>query len=96
MENKDAIIESLIAGGIIGAALGAVLTNKTDNKVLSAVAGAVLLATYNANLQAQKTNIPVYVKEDEGLYEIKPGGVKTKIKSFKKNRNHLPKDFQLK
>lgn len=96
MENEDKIIESLIAGGIIGAALGAILTNKKDNTVLSAVASAVLFATYNANQQAQKTNIPVYVKEDEGLYEIKPGGIKTKIKSLKKSKTNLPKVFQLK
>lgn len=96
MENEEKIIENLIAGGIIGAALGAILTNKNNGTTIGALAGAVLMATYNANQQAQKTNVPVYVKEDEVLYEIKPGGIKTKIKSFKKNNTRLPKDFQLK
>ncbi len=96
MENDDKIIEHLIADGTIGTTLGAILTNKTKSNQLGAIAEAALMATYNANQQAQKTNVPVYVKENEGLYEIKPGGIKTKIKSFKKNKTNLPKDFQLK
>ncbi len=83
MNNDDEIIGSLIAGGIIGAALGSLLSEKNsagENTFLGALAGAAIVATYKANQNAQKTNVPVYVEENGSLYEQTTNGEKRFIK----------------
>lgn len=97
MENDNEIVESLIAGGLIGAALGALLSkNKGDGSALAAIAGAALLATFKANEQAKKTNIPLYTEEDGNLYELQPGGSKKFIKTIEKSNIRLLESFNLK
>lgn len=95
--NDENIFQSLIAGGLIGAALGALLSkDKEEGATIGALAGAVILATYKANEQAQKTNLPVYVEEDGKLYEIQPGGIKRFIKDIPKPDFVPNKYFKLK
>jgi hypothetical protein len=95
-EDKD-IFESLIAGGVIGAALGALLAKKPkDGTIVGALAGAVILATFKANEQAQKTNIPMYVEENGNLYELQPGNTKRFVKTIEKTKTKLPEHFKLK
>ncbi len=95
--NDENIFQSLIAGGLIGAALGAILTkDKEEGATIGALAGAVILATYKANEQAQKTNLPVYVEEDGKLYEIKLGNEKRFIKNIPKPNFTPPRNFKLK
>jgi hypothetical protein len=85
MSNDDKILQSLIAGGLIGAALGALLSkNKEDGATIGALAGAAILATYKANEQAQKTNLPMYEEIDGKLYVIQPGGEKKFIRTLEK------------
>ncbi len=97
MKKDVEIFESLLAGGLIGAALGALLSkSKGDGALLGALAGAAILATFKANEQAQKTNVPVYVEQDGSLYEIQPGGNKIFIKTIEKSNVKLPKHFKLK
>jgi outer membrane lipoprotein SlyB len=97
MNQDDEIIESLIAGGLIGAALGALLTNgKKEAATLGAIAGAALLATYRANEQAKAANIPVWVEENNKIYEIMPGGEKRFIKELPTLGTRLKKHYKLK
>lgn len=95
-ENDQKIIQSLIAGGLIGASLGALIADDTDEGVsVGALAGAVILATFNANEMAQKTNLPVYIVENGKLFEIKSGGIKRYIKDIPKPNIELSKHFKL-
>ena len=95
--NDENIFQSLITGGLIGAALGALVSkNKEDGATIGALAGAVILATYKANEQAQKTNLPVYVEEDGKLYAIQPGGKKTFLKIIPKPNITISEHFKLK
>ena len=95
--NDENIFQSLIAGGLIGAALGGLLSkNKGGGATLGALAGAAILATYKANQEAMKTNIPVYVVEDSTLYEVQPGGERRFIKNIPKSTIEIPKHFTLK
>lgn len=95
--NDTNIFKSLIKGGLIGATLGALLyKNREEGVTIGALAGAVILATYKANIQAQKTNIPVYVEEEGKLYEIQPGGSKHFIKDLPKSKVLYNKHFKLK
>ena len=77
--------------------MGALLTkNKEEGATIGAIAGAVILATYKANEQAQKTNLPVYVEENSKLYEIQPGGKKRFIKNIPKPNITVSEHFKLK
>lgn len=97
MSNDDYIIKSLIAAGLIGGALGALLSkNKEEETTLGAIAGAVILATYKANKEAQKTNLPMYIEEEGKLFEIQPGGDKRFVKNINKPDVQLSEYFQLK
>lgn len=96
MQDDNEIFESLLIGGVIGAALGALITNNKSGSSLGAIAGAAILASYAANEKARKTNIPLLIKENNTLYEIKSDGSKRFIKSIPQNKKHLPKKFTLK
>ena len=96
-KNDENIFQSLIAGGLIGAALGALISkDREEGATIGALAGAVILATYKANEQAQKTNLPVYIEEDGKLFEIQPGGVKRFIKDIPKPNITPVEYFKLK
>jgi outer membrane lipoprotein SlyB len=95
MKKDDEIIESLIAGGLIGAALGALITGNNNGSGLGAIAGAVVIASLKANENAQKTNIPLLIEEDNILYEVKADGSKKIIKSISRNLKKVPKRFIL-
>ncbi|MCZ8169186.1 hypothetical protein [Flavobacterium sp.] len=97
MNEEDKIVEELIAGGIIGAALGALISkNKGEGAIVGALAGAAIMATYKANEQAQKTNVPFYSEEDGVIYQIQPGGSKVFIRKIDKSTTKIPKRFKLK
>lgn len=96
MDKDDEIVESLIAGGIIGAALGALLSkNKETGVTLGALAGAAILATFKANAAAKKTKIPMFIKENSALYELKADGTKHFVKTLEKPNIKLPQTFKL-
>ncbi len=96
MKKDDDILKSLIAGGFIGAALGALLSkNKNNGGTIGALAGAVILATYRANENAQKTNIPVFIEENGIVYEVNSKGEKKFIKKIQESRKPVPEKFQL-
>lgn len=95
--NDENIIRSLIAGGIIGSALGTLLSkDKEEGSIIGSIAGAVILATYKANEQARKTNLPVYIEENRKLYEIQPDGSKIYIKDIPKPNILFNEHFKLK
>ena len=97
MKKDDEIFESLIAGGLIGAALGALVAKeKGDGATLGALAGAVLLATFKANKQAQETKLPMFIEENGSLYEVSPNGKKVFIKPLEKSTVKLSQYFKLK
>ncbi len=86
-------MESLIERGLVGAALGA-LINKNDD--LGVLAFAVLLATFRANENAQKTNIPVYIEQDGAIYELSGNGERKFIKRIEESNKQIPEFFKLK
>lgn len=97
MKNNDEILQSLIAGGLIGAALGALIADKDKQSgaELGALAGAVLFATFKANENAKKVNIPMIVEENNAIYEISPDGTKRFIKEIPKSKIEIPSNFIL-
>jgi hypothetical protein len=96
MKNDQEILQFLIKGGLIGGALGALLSkDKTEGSLLGAIAGAAIFATFRANEEAQKTNVPMYVVEDGYLYQIDKNGTKTQIRKVEKPNIQLKKHFKL-
>ncbi len=97
MNDDDKILETLIAGGIIGGAMGALLSkNKEAGATLGAIAGAAILATFKANQEAKKTNLPMYIEEGGYLCQILPGGRKITIRKIEKPAVKLQQTFKLK
>lgn len=95
-KKKETQIESLIAAGVIGAALGALVSkNKGAGAALGAIAGAAIAASWEAYENAQETNLPLMVEEDDVLYEVRPNGTKKKIKNLPPSNKQLPKRFEL-
>lgn len=77
------MLESLIAGGVVGAALGALLAKKKEQgATLGAIAEAAIVATYRANEEAQKANVPVMFEENGNLFVLHPDGTKEFIKEI--------------
>ena len=96
MKKDDEIFESLIAGGLIGAGLGALgAKEKGDGATLGALAGAVLLATFKTNKQAQETNLPMIIEENGNIYEVTSNCNKRYIKTLEKSFVNGPKNFKL-
>jgi hypothetical protein len=97
MSRETNTIESLVKGGLIGAALGAILSkDKEDGAMIGALLGAVFSATLQANQNARKTNVPVYVEENGKLFVIEPNGTKLFIRDIQKPTLNYPKRFKLK
>jgi uncharacterized membrane protein YebE (DUF533 family) len=97
MQNDDEILQSLIVGGTIGAALAALLSNgKKETTRIGALAGAAILATLRANENAKKTNVPVYIEENNIIYEVNSKGEKKFIKMIEKSTHPVPLHYKLK
>jgi len=96
-QKENDIIKSLLTGGIIGNALGVLLSKtKGAGAALGALAGVAILASVQANENAQKTEIPLVLEEDDALYEVHSDGTKKLIKRLpKKTNKFLPKNFTL-
>ncbi len=95
-DKEKEILQSLILGGTIGAALGSLISNnKNEVTGIGAFAGAVILATLKANENAQKTNVPVYIKEKENIVALSSDGKKRIVKVIVKSANQIPKRFKL-
>ena len=95
-QKENDIIKSLLTGGIIGNALGVLITkSKGAAGALGALAGAAILASVQANENAQKTGIPLVLEEDDALYEVYSDGRKKLIKKLPKTNKILPKNFTL-
>lgn len=83
MKSDEQLLESLIAGGVIGAALGALLSkDKEQGATVGALAGAAIVATFRANEEAKKTNVPVMIEENGKLFVWHPDGRKEFIKDI--------------
>lgn len=96
MEQDDKILENLITGGVVGAALGALLSkDKGEGAALGALAGAAILATFRANEEAKKSNLPLILEEEGSLYEIYPDGERKFLKKIEKPKNTMPSQFKL-
>jgi len=98
MENDKQIINNLIAGGLVGAALGALLSDENksgNNAVLGAIAGAAIVATFRANEEAKKSNLPMVLEEDGSLYEVYPNGDRRLLKKIEKPQIKIPSKFNL-
>jgi hypothetical protein len=96
MKNDIEIIESLIEGGLIGATLGAIWSKKKGKGAkLGALAGAAILATYNANLAAKKTKLPLVFEENGSIYELQSNGVTRLIRTLEKSNIKLERKFSL-
>jgi hypothetical protein len=93
MKNDTEILESLLVGGLVGAALAALISNNKSGIGLGAIAGAVLLASFKANENAKKTNIPLLIEENNALYEQSPDGSKRFIKAIPKYQVEIPANF---
>jgi hypothetical protein len=96
MTKDDEILKSMVLGGIIGAALGALLFGKREGSALGVLAGSVILATLKANENAQKSNVPFLIEEDNVIYEINSSGEKKFVKVIPKQTDYLPERFKLK
>lgn len=97
MGREDKTLQALVAGGLIGAALGAILSkDKEEGGIIGALLGAAFTATLAANEEARKTNVPVYIEEDNKLYAILPGGEKKFIKDLVKPKLNGSTSFKLK
>lgn len=96
MEQDDKILENLITAGVVGAALGALLSkDKREGATLGALAGAAILATFRANEEAKKSNLPLILEEEGSLYEIYPNGERKFLRKIEKPNITLPSQFKL-
>lgn len=94
---KDKTLDSLVTGGLIGAALGALLSkDKEEGIMIGGLLGAAISATMQANQEARKTNIPVYVKENGQIFAVDSSGNKVFIKNLEKPSEKFPERFKLK
>ena len=93
MKNDTEILESVIEDGLIGAALRALISNNKTAAGLGAIAAAVLLASFRANENAKKTNIPLLIEENNALFEENPNGTRRFIRAIPKNTKEIPAKF---
>jgi uncharacterized membrane protein len=94
-KNKDEIIESALAGGLIGAALGAMLTGKSKDSLVAALLGAAIGASVKALDEAKVNGLPVLIEENGALYKLNPDGTKKLLKRKKKVSQIIPPSFQI-
>ena len=96
MKQDKQIVEQLIAGSVIGAALGALLSKeKSEGSMLGAIAGAAIVATFRANEEARKTDLPILQVEEGSLYEVRPNGNKRFLKKIGQPQVEMPRKFKL-
>ena len=97
-KKEEAILRSLLLGGVLGASLGALIlkNNRGESTVLGAIAATALLASVKANERAKKTEIPLVIEEDHALYRIYADGSRKFLKNLPKPEGSLPKKFTLK
>jgi outer membrane lipoprotein SlyB len=95
VNNEKKIFQSLINNGFIGSAMGYILTGKEKATALGTLAGTVILSALKANENAQKTNMPLVVEEDNVLYEVNAKGEKRFIKNILKPTIIIPNKFKL-
>jgi hypothetical protein len=96
--SDDDLLKLLIQGGLIGGSLVALLSNKEnaeENISIGALVGAAILASYKANLNAKKTNLPVYEKQGDSIFAIYPDGTKKFIKKIEPINIIVPNRFKL-
>lgn len=92
-KNKEDIINSAIAGGIIGASLGALITGKSKGSLLASIVGAALGASFEALKEAKDKKLSVMVEDEGSLYWLHPDGKKEFIKKIPKSDIAVPKAF---
>ena len=96
MKKDDEILNSLIGRGYIGSTLVSLLSkHKKNGGIIGTLAEAVILATFRANENAQKTNIPVYIEDKGIVYEVNSEGERKFIKKIQESLKKVPKKFQL-
>jgi hypothetical protein len=96
LKNDEEIFQLLVLGGLIGGVLRALISKtKKSDALLGAIAGAVLLATYKANLRALEMNIPMCTEDNGSLYKIQPDGKKEFIRKIDKPKV-IQREFKLK
>ena len=96
--SDDDLLKLLIQGGLIGGGLVALLSNQEnaeENISIGALVGAAILASYKANLNAKKTNLPVYEKQGDSIFAIYPDGTKKFIKKIEPINITVPNRFKL-
>ena len=96
--SDEDLLESLLQGGLIGAGLIALLSNQEkaeENISIGAIVGAAILASYKANLNAKKTNLPVYEKQGNSIFAIYPDGTKKFLKKIEPINIKIPSRFKL-
>ena len=97
MPRQDKNLELLVSGGLVGAALGALLSkDKEDGILIGGLLGAAISATMQANQEARKTNIPVYIEENGKIVAIDSSGNKALIKNLEKSSEKFPEQIKLK
>lgn len=96
--SDDNLLESLLQGGLIGEGLIALLSNREkaeENFSIGAIVCAAILASYKANLNAKKINLPVYEKLGNSIFAIYPDGMKKFIKKNEPIKINNPSRFKL-
>lgn len=96
MSKEDDVIKALISGGLIGAGLGALLTGSRKGSALGAIAGAALMATLKANKEAESVDFPIYIVENDSLYEKRPDGTMVFVRSIGRKSGQYRSNYTLK
>ena len=95
-KRESDIVQSLLLGGVIGAALGALVSKNKGGAALGAIAGAALFGSDKAYKNAQETEIPLVIEEEDALYRVYADGTKKLIKRIPKSSKNIPQKFILK
>ena len=97
MNDESEIIKDLVVSGAIGAALGILITDDSqEGAIVGAIAGMALFATFKANNDAKKTQVPFFEQQNNVLYRIDANGEKHFFKMIEKSTVKLEKQFILK
>ena len=93
-EDKE-IFDALILSGLIGTSLEALITETKHGNALGALAGFAILASFRANQQAQKTNVPFLIVKNNALYEVQKNGVESFVRELPQQPSTIPQFFTL-
>ncbi len=94
-KDKNEIVESAIAGGVIGAALGAIITGRSKETLASIIVGAAIGASLTAFKNALKTNIPILFEDNGSIYKLYPNGKVEFIRTIEHEVIEIPETFSL-